>query len=64
MAELSEHIKDDYSIVHVVPGVLIFKGEKVDLRTISKAKADELVNQGFRYLKKKRKRRKASDSDS
>jgi len=59
---ISAHIKDHYSVVKVLPGVMIFKGETIDLRTISKAKADEIYEAGFKYLKKKRKSRGESSS--
>lgn len=48
----SPHIEGKYEIAHVKPGVVIHKGSRVDLRTISLAKADKLAAEGFKYLKK------------
>ena len=43
-----------YSIVGLVPGKLIWRGQSLDLRLITDEQADELYNAGFQYLKKKR----------
>ena len=60
MAKLSAHIADDYTLLGLEPGEIIIYGERVDFRTISKAKADALFAKGCRYLKPKRKRTKKS----
>lgn len=57
MAKLSAHIADDYTLAGIEPGEVIIYGERIDFRTLSKAKADELYKKGCRYLKKKRQRK-------
>lgn len=57
MSEVSEHIKDDYKVVGIVPGPVKFQGfGTVDFRTVSKEVADKLYEKGCIYLKKKPKR--------
>lgn len=51
--EISPELKGKFEAVGVVPGLIYSKkfGE-VDLRTLSLEKAETLVKDGFRYLKK------------
>jgi hypothetical protein len=53
--KLSPHISKYYSLIGIKPGVLIFKGEKLDFRSISKERADRAYAEGCQYLRKKRK---------
>tara|TARA_R110001592_G_scaffold74779_5_gene226869 strand:- start:1770 stop:1949 length:180 start_codon:yes stop_codon:yes gene_type:complete len=51
----SPHISKHYSLIGIKPGVVIFKGEKLDFRTISKERADRAYAAGCHYLRKKQK---------
>jgi len=55
MSAASPHIKGHYTVVKVVPGEIILRGQLVDLRSIKLEKARELFQEGFRYLKPSRK---------
>lgn len=59
----SEAIKDHFKVVGVEPGeIRLASGEIVDLTTISLERAKELAEQGFPYLKAKKKDAENSDS--
>lgn len=49
----SEQIKDRFEVVGVIPGPVAWKGKTYDLRKISLAKAEQLVQEGLPYLKEK-----------
>jgi hypothetical protein len=48
----SSHLEGKFKVIGVLPGEVIWKTEKVDLRTISLEKAEEIAAQGFPYLEK------------
>lgn len=48
----SEHLKNKFEVIGVVPGIVHWKGSKYDLRKITAETADILVKDGFKYLKK------------
>lgn len=63
--KLSPALEGKFEAVGVVPGVIT--GKKfgtVDLRTLSLAKAEELVKAGFPYLKKIEKATKAEAAEA
>jgi len=55
MDKLSPHISEHYTLQGIKPGVLIFKGQRLDFRTITKERADRAFANGCSYLRKKRK---------
>lgn len=62
MSGISEHIKDHYKVVGIVPGEVIYPGfGKVDFRTISKEVADQLFQKGCKHLKAKQKRKSSTE---
>lgn len=46
----SHHLEDKFKVVGVLPGEVIWRKEKIDLRTITLEKAEEIHKQGFPYL--------------
>jgi len=48
---MSKHLVGKYEVVGVLPGEVYFRGETVDLRSVTLEKADEIVKAGFPYLK-------------
>ena len=58
MDKLSPHISRYYSLRGIKPGVVIFKGEKLDFRTLTKAQADKAFEAGCPYLQKRRVKKK------
>lgn len=48
----SSHLEGKFKVIGVLPGEVIWKTEKVDLRSISLEKAEEIASQGFPYLEK------------
>jgi hypothetical protein len=61
--KMSAALEGKFEVVGVLPGVIA--GKKygtVDLRTISLAKAEQLVKDGFPYLKKIEKAAKVAES--
>jgi len=56
--KLSPHISRYYTLKGITPGVIIFKGEKLDFRNITKEQADKAFAAGCPYLQQKRKSRK------
>lgn len=53
MSKKNQTILDGaYEVLHVVPGPIGYKRNLIDLRTISVQQAEELIKQGFPYLKK------------
>lgn len=64
-AELSSALKGKFEMVGYQPGEFRLKnGSKIDTRTISMARAEELVKDGFPYLKKIGKEDKQESNDS
>lgn len=60
MAKFNPNIDQDYSLVGIKPGIIIFKGEKIDFRIIDAEKAEALVKDGCQYIRKVKKRTKSS----
>lgn len=46
----SHHLEDKFKVVGVLPGEVIWRNEKIDLRSITLEKAEEIHKQGFPYL--------------
>lgn len=61
MDKLSPHISGIYTLKGIRPGVVIFKGEKLDFRRITKEQADKAFAAGCPYLQKKRKTKKGEE---
>lgn len=50
---VSPEIADEYEVINTHLPILESKIGRIDFRTITKAKADELIKQGTMYLRKK-----------
>lgn len=51
-AKTTQILDGAYEVLYVVPGLIGYKGGKVDLSKINAAQAEKLVAQGFPYLRK------------
>lgn len=50
---LPAEVEKEFTCVKVIPGEVVWRNQKIDLTTIDKATAEQLVKDKFPYLVKK-----------